>query len=112
MMAGCSPSHCLGGLAGSHRFSPPVSWPYGIPLNVSTPASTYPRTLPYCVFATAERGVEQPPGAWCAAVLVLSDAMAGKASAAPIPAVAGRSSAWRRFMVVGFSEFDLDIASP
>ena len=26
------------------------------------------------MFATAERGVEQFPGSWCAAVLVLSDA--------------------------------------
>src|ERR1039457_1704798 len=38
--------------------------------------------------------------------------MAVWASAAPKPVVAGRSSAWRRFIVVGFSEFDLDIASP
>src|SRR5208282_3766302 len=100
MRAGYSPSHGLGGLAGSHRFSPLVSCPYGIPLNVNTPASTYPRTLPYGVFATAERGVEQLPGAWCAAVLVLSEALAGRASAAPIPAVAGRSSAWRRLIGV------------
>src|ERR1039458_10033021 len=112
MRAGYSPSQTLGGLAGSQRFSPAVSWPYGIPLNVSTPASIYPRTLPYCVFAIADLGVEQLPGAWCAAVLVLSDPMAGRPSAAPIPAVAGRISARRRFIIVGFPEFVLDIASP
>src|SRR5579863_1563597 len=29
-----------------------------------TPPSTNPRTLPYCVFAIAERGVETLPGSW------------------------------------------------
>jgi len=38
--------------------------------------------------------------------LVLSDARAGRASAAAIPAVAGRSSASRRLSVVLFPEFD------
>src|ERR1035437_1944579 len=104
MRAGYSPSQALGGWAGSHRFSLPVFCPYGTPLNVSTAASTYPRTLPYCVFATADRGVEQPPGAWWAAVLVLSEAMADRPNAAPIPAVAGRRSACRRFTSVRFPE--------
>jgi hypothetical protein len=49
-------------LAGSQRFSPPVFWPYGIPLKVRTPPSTKPRTLPYCVLATAVLGVEQVSG--------------------------------------------------
>src|ERR1035437_2666157 len=110
MRAGYSPSQALGGLAGSHRFSPPVFCPYGIPLKVSTPASTYPRTFPYCVFTTADRGVEQLPGAWCAAVLVLSDASAVWANAAPNPAVVGRRSACRRFTSVRYLE--LDISSP
>jgi len=57
MSAGYSPSQGAGGLAGRHRCSPPVEAPSGTPLNVSTPSSTYPRTLPYCVFATAVRGV-------------------------------------------------------
>jgi hypothetical protein len=64
------------------------------------------------VFAIAERGVEQVPGSWCAAVLVLSDAKAGKANAAPMPAVAGRSSAWRRLSLLRCSEFELDTESP
>ena len=100
-------SHGLGALAGSQRFSPPVFAPYGIPLNVKTSPSTKPRTLPYCVFATAERGVEQVPGSWCAAVLVLSDARAVPASAAPMPAVAESSSAWRRLSWLRFSELYL-----
>src|ERR1039458_5552193 len=88
MSAGYSPSHGLGGLAGSHRFSPPVSCPYGIPLKVKTPPSRNPRTLPYCVLAIVERGVLQFPGSWCVSVLVLSDALAVRASAADRPAVA------------------------
>src|SRR5690348_6088988 len=112
MRAGYSPSQGFGALAGSQRFSPPVFWPYGIPLNVSTPPSTNPRTFPYWVFATAERGVEHPSGAECAAVFVLSEAVAWPASADAMPAVAGRISAWRRFRVVCLSGFDLDIPSP
>src|ERR1035441_1172965 len=111
MSAGYSPSHGLGGLAGSNRFSPPVSCPYGIPLKVKTPPSRNPRTLPYCVLAIAERGVLQFPGSWCVSVLVLSDALAVRASAADRPAVAGRSNAWRRLSFVLFSEFDLDICA-
>src|SRR5512142_3327617 len=109
MRAGYSPSHGLGALAGSQRFSPAVVWPYGIPLNVRTPPSTNPRTFPYCVFAIAVRGVEQAAGTCeCAAVLTLSDASAVWPSAAPNPAVAGRSSAWRRLSFARFSEFELD----
>src|ERR1035441_5213185 len=88
MSAGYSPSHGLGGLAGSHRFSPPVSCPYGIPLKVKTPPSRNPRTLPYCVLAIAERGVLQFPGSWCVSVLVLSDALAVRGQA-QISEVAG-----------------------
>src|ERR1035438_10442137 len=110
MRAGYSLSHGVGGLAGSQRFSPLVFWPYGIPLNVNTPASTYPRTLPYCVLATAVRGVEQPPGAWCAAVLVLSAALADWASAAPSPALAGRRSARRRFIGLRFLKSDICVS--
>ena len=73
---GYSSVHGVGGLAGSQRFSPAVVWPYGTPLNVKTPPSRNPRTLPYCVFAIAERGVEQLPGPWWAAVLTLSEANA------------------------------------
>src|SRR5262249_34868736 len=60
--AGYSSVHDACGCAGSQRFSPAVVAPYGTPLKVSTPPSTNPRTLPYCVFATAERGVDALPG--------------------------------------------------
>src|SRR5215472_8588840 len=94
--AGYSSVHGAGGLAGSQRFSPAVVAPYGTPLNVRTPPSTNPRTLPYWVFATAERGVDTFPGSWCAAVFTLSDPKEGLLSAAPRPAVVERSSACRR----------------
>src|SRR5579862_2367686 len=111
MRAGYSSSQGFGGLAGSQRFSPPVFWPYGIPLNVKTPPSRKPRTLPYRVFATAERGVEQLPGSWCAAVLVLSDARVVRGIAAPRPAAAESNSAWRR-LSLWFWEFGLDMGVP
>ncbi len=95
--------------SGSRR---PCSAPYGMPLNVKTPPSTKPRTLPYCVFATAVRGVEQFPGSWCAAVLMLSDARAVPVSAAPMPAVAESSSAWRRLNLLRFSESEFDMMFP
>src|SRR5580704_15572441 len=97
--AGYSSVHGMGGLAGSQRFSPAVVAPYGTPLNVKTPPSKNPRTLPYCVFAIAERGVDTLPGSWCAAVLMLSDASAGSPATMPIPAVAERSNASRRVSI-------------
>lgn len=75
-----------------------------------TPPSRNPRTLPYCVFAIADRGVEQLPGSWCAPVLVLSEAKLGTASAAPIPAVAESISASRRFRMTLFPELCFVIA--
>src|SRR5580698_569992 len=108
--AGYSSVHGVGDLAGSQRFSPAVVAPYGTPLNVKTPPSTNPRTLPYCVFAIAERGVETLPGSWCAAVLMLSDASVGSPATMLIPAVAERSSASRRVRM-RFEDSDMN-ASP
>src|SRR5580658_9594567 len=94
--AGYSSVHGVGGLAASQRFSPSVVAPYGTPLNVKTPPSKNPRTLPYCVFATAERGVETLPGSWCAAVLMLSEASAAGTVAMLAAADAEKSKASRR----------------
>src|SRR5580692_9325923 len=107
--AGYSSIHGVGGLAGSQRFSPAAVAPYGTPLNVKTPPSKNPRTLPYCVFAIAERGVETLPGSWCAAVLMLSDASADWPATTPIPAVADRSSASRR-VSMRFENSDMNIS--
>src|SRR5580693_4476820 len=100
--AGYSSRHGAGDLAGSHRFSPAVVAPYGTPLNVSTPPSTNPRTLPYCVFATAVRGVDTFPGSWCEPVFTLSEPNADLLSAAPNPAVVDSSSASRRVRITCF----------
>src|SRR5579859_670059 len=67
-----------------------------MPLKVYTPPSTNPLTLPYWVLAIAERGVEQLPGSWWAAVLMLSEADAGSARM-PMPAAAESNNASRRF---------------
>src|SRR5215475_14181527 len=106
--AGYSSVQGLGDFAGSQRFSPAVLWTYGTPLKVRTPSETYPRTFPYCVFATAERGVEQVFEAWDPGFVPSAD-WAGVAIAAPIPAT-GRSSARRRFIRVRSSELDCDIS--
>src|SRR6202050_1677163 len=94
--AGYSSVQGAGGWAGSHRFSPAVVAPYGTPLKVSTPPSTNPRTLPYCVFATAVRGVDRFPASWCEPVFTLSEPNADLLNAAPKPAVVDSSSASRR----------------
>src|ERR1700733_6693098 len=106
--AGYSSVHGVGGLAGNQRFSPAVVAPYGTPLNVRTPPSTNPRTLPYCVFATAERGVEQLPGSWWAAVLTLSEANAVLPATRLTPAVAERNNASRRVRIPRFADSDMN----
>src|SRR5579871_5703888 len=73
-----------------------------------TPPSRNPRTLPYCVLAMAERGVEQLPGSWWAAVLTLSDARAVLLAAILIPAVAERKSASRRVRSVRLVGLDMN----
>src|SRR5215831_15051607 len=106
--AGYSSAQGLGGFAGSQRFSPAVLWPYGRPLKVRIPSETYPRTFPYCVFAIAERGVEQVFEAWDPGFVRSAD-WAGTAIAAPRPA-AGSNSARRRLIWV--RSFDLDMEPP
>src|SRR6185369_3002497 len=106
--AGYSSVHGLGALAGNQRFSSAVVAPYGTPLNVSTPPSTNPRTLPYCVFATADRGVETLPGSWCAPVLTLSEPNTGLHSAAPSPMIVDRISASRRVRTLESFNFDMN----
>src|SRR5450631_1151520 len=81
-----------------------------MPLKLYTPPSTKPLTLPYWVFATAERGVAQLPGSWWAAVLMLSEARPGWARM-PIPAVAESSNASRRFNKLPFRDLSF-IATP
>src|SRR6201996_2307331 len=103
--AGYSSVHGAGGLAGSHRLSPAVVAPYGSPLNVTTPPSTNPRTLPYCVFVTAVGGVDTFPGSWCAPVFTLSEPKAGLPRAAPNPAVVDSSSASRRVRTIDCFDF-------
>jgi hypothetical protein len=69
----------------------------------------------YCgvdLLAIADRGVEKLPDSWCAAVLMLSDAAAVRAIAAPIPAVAVAKIAWRRLSLLRLSESVLDMAYP
>src|SRR5580700_5712431 len=100
--AGYSSVQGAGGWAGSHRFSPAVVAPYGTPLKVSTPPSTNPRTLPYCVFATAVRGVDRFPASWCEPVFTLSEPNADLLNAAPKPAVVDSSSASRRVRITCF----------
>src|SRR5215831_9095728 len=106
--AGYSSVQGLGDFAGSQRFSPAVLWPYGMPLKVRTPSETYPRTFPYCVFATAERGVEQVLEAWAPGFVPSAD-RTGIAIAAPRPA-AGSNSARRR--LICFRSFDLGMNPP